>query len=426
MENSNRTHGLWAVTAPAKPDLPVLREDREVDTAVIGGGYTGLSAGMHLAKAGKESLVLEADEIGHGGAGRNVGLVNAGLWLMPEDVIKLVGPEHGEKLIHSLGESPALVYDIIDRYGIECEALRNGTLHCAPTKKGLRALQQREAQWLKLGAPVRLLDREETAAKTGSRAFYGSLLDDRAGTLQPLAYTRGLARAALKEGSELYENSPVTGLKKRKGYWHLTTPEGTVTAKNVIIAVQGYADHAFRHYHKNMVPFNFFQFATEPLADDIRETVLPERRGAWDTNLLLSSFRRDTSGRLVVGSVGMAEGFARGLNKKWVKRTIARIFPRAADANLQYGWHGRIAMTPDHIPEFHVLDKNMAAVTSYNGRGIGPGTLFGKLLADYITSGNPEEIPLPVSRVKPIGFRRLRGLFYESGARLYHFFHRLL
>ena len=420
----NITHGLWEATAPARPQLDSLQGAHKTDVAIIGGGYTGLSAALHLSKMGRESILLEAEDIGYGGAGRNVGLVNAGLWLMPEDVLQLVGSEYGEKLIRILGASPDLVFGLIKEYGIECEALRNGTLHCADSKSGYKALRQREEQWLKRGAPVRLLEREEAAVKTGSTSFFGALLDKRAGTVQPLAYAYGLAKAALKEGAKLYNHSPVTEFDKISDGWRLTTPRGTLTAKSVIIAVQGYAEYAFKEYQKNLVPFNFFQFATPPLPEKILKTILPERQGAWDTNLILSSYRLDAAGRLIVGSVGMVDGFAWDIHENWVKRTIEKTFPQVGETPLDYGWYGRIAMTTNHIPRFHLIEPSVAIVTSYNGRGIGPGTVFGKLLAEYMAGGSQKDIPLPVTKIDPVGFRNLRGLFYEAGARLYHFVQR--
>ncbi len=424
MTQKNITHGLWEATAPARHKLTSLQGDHKTDIAIIGGGYTGLSAALHLSKMGKENVLLEAEDIGFGGAGRNVGLVNAGLWLMPEDVLRIVGSEYGENLIRILGASSDLVFGLIEKYGIECEALRNGTLHCADSRSGYKALQQREAQWLERGAPVRLLEQEEAAVKTGSNSFFGALLDKRAGTVQPLAYAYGLAGAALKEGAKLYNNSPVIAFDKGSDGWKLSTPTGSLTAKSVIIAVQGYAEHAFKEYQKNLVPFNYFQFATSPLPKKVLETVLPERQGAWDTNLILSSYRLDAAGRLIVGSVGMVEGFAWDIHENWVKRTIAKTFPQVGETPLDYGWYGRIAMTTNHIPRFHILDPSVVMVTSYNGRGIGPGTVFGKLLAEYMAGGSQKDIPLPVTKIDPVGFRNLRGLFYEAGARLYHFVQR--
>lgn len=418
--DKNIKQGLWAQTASARPDLISFEGDRETDIAIIGGGYTGLSAALHLAEKGIETILLEAEHIGFGGAGRNVGLVNAGLWLMPDLLLELAGPEYGEKLINILGNSPDLVFELIEKYGIECEALRNGTLHCADSKRGFKALKQREEQWLKRGAPVRLLEKEEAGTKTGSNSFYGALLDKRAGTIQPLSYAYGLANAALKNGAQIYNNSPVLGFDKQKKGWKLKTEKGTLTAKAVIVAMPAYPGYAFESITKSMFWMNFFQFATPPLSKEILKTVLPGRNGAWDTNLILSSYRLDNAGRLIVGSVGTVEGFAYKLHENWVKRTIAKTFPQIRDINLEYGWYGRFAMNTNHIPRFHLLDKNMAMITSYNGRGIGPGTVFGKLLAKYITGGSIEDIPLPVSKVSSIKARIFWKYFYETGARLYH------
>lgn len=421
MNTPDINHGLWAKTAENKPELNPLEGEARAEVAIIGGGYTGLSAALHLARSGTSCVLVEANDIGHGGAGRNVGLVNAGLWLMPEDVISLVGQEHGERLIDVLGASPELVYGLIKEYGISCEGWRHGTLHCADSGSGYKALRERERQWTDRGAPVRLLEKDEAADKLGSRAFKGALLDQRAGTVQPLGYAYGLAGAALKEGASLYTGSPVVGMEKVDGSFVLSTPRGRVVAEKVIVAVQGYPEQAFADQVKNIVPFNFFQFATKPLAPEILKTVLPDRNGAWDTNLILSSFRLDKDGRFIVGSVGSLDGFAMDLNRAWTQRTIARFFPQIGEVDLEYGWYGRIAMTTDHIPRFHVMERHMAMVTCYNGRGIGPGTVFGKLLAAYITGGNRSQIPLPVRPITPVSMRRLRGLFYEAGSRLYHF-----
>lgn len=424
MGTENIDQGLWAETAAAKPELTSLQGELHTEVAVIGGGYTGLSAALHLARAGRECILLEAEDIGHGGAGRNVGLVNAGLWLMPDELLRLAGAEYGEKLLQVLGDSPDLVYGLIEEHHIDCEALRNATLHCADSKSGLKALQQREAQWQRRGAPVKLLDPDETAARTGSRCFYGALMDRRAGTLQPLSYAYGLANAALAHGAQLYGHSPVTGHAKTGDGYTLTTPAGTVKAKAVIVAVHAYPGFAFQSLKKTMIWMHFFQFATPPLAGEADKTVLPEHQGAWDTNLILSSYRRDAAGRLIVGTIGTLNGFAYNLNKAWVRRTIAKTFPQVGNVPLAYGWYGTFAMNGNHIPRLHLLDDNMVTVTSFNGRGIGPGTVFGKLLAGYIMDGRVEKIPLPVTKPKTIRTRLFWELFYETGARLYHFIQR--
>ena len=150
------------------------------------------------------------------------------------------------------------------------------------------------------------------------------------------------------------------------------------------------------------------------------KTVLPGKNGAWDTNLILSSYRLDAMGRLIVGSVGNLEDVAMGINKAWATRSIKKVFPQIGELEFEHAWYGRIAMTTNHIPRFHVMGENLAMVTCYNGRGIGPGTVFGKLLAQYMMGGSSKDILLPVSQITPVTLRLLRGLFYEAGSRLYH------
>ncbi len=165
MEDKIKEQGLWAVTAPPPPPLHELQEDITCDIAIIGGGYTGVSAALHLAEAGIKAVLLESKYLGYGGSGRNVGLVNAGLWVLPEDVVKELGTYYGEQLNAVLGESPDLVFNLIEKYKMSCEAIRNGTLQCAHSKAGFRYLREREKQWGLRGAPVKLLDRHSAAEK---------------------------------------------------------------------------------------------------------------------------------------------------------------------------------------------------------------------------------------------------------------------
>jgi glycine/D-amino acid oxidase-like deaminating enzyme len=170
MLNNARSHGLWELTAPPAPETAELCGSIRVDTAIVGGGYAGLSAALHLAEAGANVALLEAVEIGFGGAGRNVGLVNAGMWVMPDRLADMLGGDYGERLLCVLGDAPKLVFDLIERHRIACEVERAGTLHCAVGLKGLRELEARAAQWRRRGAPLELLNAKDTEAKVGSSA----------------------------------------------------------------------------------------------------------------------------------------------------------------------------------------------------------------------------------------------------------------
>jgi len=233
MKNDARSHGLWELTAPPPPPTRALAGEVKVDVAVIGAGFTGLSAALHLAEGGAKVAVLEAVEIGYGGSGRNVGLVNAGMWVMPDELPAVLGDVYGARLLDILGDAPRVVFDIVERHGIACEAVRRGTLHCAVGAAGLAELKERARQWQARGAAVRLLDADETSQKIGTTAYAGSLLDERAGTIQPLAYVRGLAHAAVAAGVTIHTSSPVIAANDDGAAWRAQTPQGAVQAASI-------------------------------------------------------------------------------------------------------------------------------------------------------------------------------------------------
>ncbi len=240
MQNDPLTHGLWERTAPSAPATAALVGDVKADVAVVGCGYTGLSAALHLAEAGAKVAALEAVEIGFGGAGRNVGLVNAGMWVLPNDMIKALGADYGERALDLLGNAPAAVWETIAKHAIDCDPVHNGTLHCAVGRAGAEEIAERARQWGARGAPVKALPAEETAKRVGSSAYSGALLDMRAGTIQPLAYVRGLARAALAAGAAIYTESAVRAAERAGGAWRVATDRGSVTADWIVVATDAY------------------------------------------------------------------------------------------------------------------------------------------------------------------------------------------
>ena len=421
MLDNARSHGLWELTAPPAPETSGLKGSIRVDTAIVGGGYTGLSAALHLAEAGANVALLEAVEIGFGGAGRNVGLVNAGMWVMPDVLGDVLGGDYGERLLELLGDAPKLVFDLIERHRIECEVARAGTLHCAVGLKGLRELEQRVAQWSRRGAPVELLNAADTAAKIGSSAYAGSLWDRRAGTIQPLAYARGLARSAVNAGAKIFTRSAVTSAERVDGKWKLQAAGGHVIADRVIVATDAYATGPWSEVRTEQIHLPYFNFATQPLSDNVRASILPERQGAWDTNEVLSSFRFDRAGRLVFGSCGALRGTGAAVHRSWARRALKKLFPQIGDVRFEAEWYGLIGMTDDHLPRFHKLAENVFGFSGYNGRGIAPGTTFGRLLALYALGQLDEkDLPLPASTpIKP-NFRSARTALYEVGAQFVH------
>ena len=407
------TISLWDQSAQEQdPATDATLADR-VDVAIVGGGFTGLSTALFCAEAGLQAQVLEAQHVGFGGSGRNAGLVNAGIWLPPAKVREKLGQDYGPRFLDQFGNGPSMVFDLIERHQIRCEAVRSGTIHAAHAPSGFRDLEARWKEWDAMGQPVELLDREQAAEKIGTDAFHGGLLDHRAGTINPMAYCRGLARAATGAGARIATGVQVTALGKEADGWRVETDKGALRAKAVVLGTNAYTDSLWPGLSKSFTMIHYFQLATEPLGDRV-PTILPEKQGLWDTGQIMFSLRRDAADRLIVGSMGKVIGDAEaGISHRWARRQLGRLFPDLGPVTFEDAWHGRIAMTPDHLPRIHVLDEQLYTAIGYNGRGITTGTIFGKGISGLLTGEDPATLPLAVTGMAPVASAPLMTRVYD-------------
>lgn len=413
MTQATKSISLWDYSSPESPVDNPLSQNIDVDVAIVGGGFTGTSCALHLRDKEVSCAVLEAQSVGYGGSGRNVGLVNAGLWLPPQDIRARLGEHYGSKLVDVLAQAPAYVLSLIDKYQIQCEATRTGTIHAAHAASGYQDLARRAQEWHRLNAPVELLDKAATASLIGSDRFHGGLLDRRAGTINPMGYVRGLARAAAAKGAQIYTGTRVTKLEKSGKRWTLQTSNGTVTADAVVLGTNAYTDDLWPGLKRSFTMIHYFQLATEPLGERGAH-ILPERQGVWNTAPIMFSIRRDAFGRLIMGSMGKIHGGETGLSKRWAVRQIRKYFPELPDVSIEKAWFGQIAMTPDHLPRIHRLAEGLYTPIGYNGRGITPGTMFGKGMAEVLTGASENDLPLPITDVSPVGNAPVMSRFYGS------------
>lgn len=411
---------LWRASSTEAIATAPLSASAEADLIVIGAGFTGCSAALEAARRGAKVLLLEAATVAHGGSGRNVGLVNAGLWLPPDEVLSQMGEEAGTRLVSALGQGPQKVFDLIAAHGIDCEARRAGTLHLAHSPAGLRDLQERFRQGNRHGAPLELLDAAETRRRTGSAAFHGALLDPRAGTVQPLAYCTGLARAAMAAGVQLHENTPVTAIQDAGDLWRVRANGQTLTAPRLLLATNAYHLPIQGAEAPPHTVVNYSQFATAPLSETQRARVLPGGEGCWDTALVMSSIRTDAAGRLIVGGMGNEAGPGGPVHAAWARRKLRALYPDLGDLPFEHHWHGRIAMTSDHVPKVLAFGRGAHAIFGYSGRGISPGTVFGTAAAEALLEDRPEAYPAPVQHSYAERFTALQGAWFELGATLTH------
>jgi glycine/D-amino acid oxidase-like deaminating enzyme len=205
--------------------------------------------------------------------------------------------------------------------------------------------------------------------------------------------------------------------------WQATAPSGSVLADWIVLATDAYATGPWDAIAREQVSLPYFNVATRPLPPDLLQTILPERHGAWDTQTVLTSFRLDRDGRLVFGSVGALRGTATSVHLAFARRALRTLFPQLRDPEFEHAWYGTIGMTSDNVPRFHKFAPNVIGFSGYNGRGIAPGTAFGRILARHVAGlVREDELPLPVTEIQQTQFRNLRNIAYERGAQLAHLF----
>ena len=404
---------IWNTTAVETEPSQNSAVEGQVDVAIVGGGFTGLSTALHCVEKGLSCHVLEASQIGFGGSGRNVGLVNAAAWLPPQDVRKILGEDDGDRFISHFSRAPDYVFSLIEKYQIQCNATQTGTFHAADGPVGLADLVSRKAEWDRLGEPVDLLSRDEAESYIGSSAFYGALLDRRAGTINPMGYCRGLARVAIAAGALISIGARAKKLQQETGLWRVTTNKGTLMARHVVLGTNAYTDDLWPGLKYSFTKINYFQLATRPLGDRIKH-ILPQQQGLWDTGKIMFSLRRDDSERLIIGSMGNVMGNqSGGVSHRWAQKKLAHLFPKLGWVDFDEAWQGQIAMTPDHLPHIHKLADNLYSPIGYNGRGITTGTVFGQALADLLTGDSEKKLPVPLLTMRRVGSAPVMSCFYK-------------
>lgn len=411
---------LWRATAVPPPSTPPLQDDASTDVAIIGAGYTGLSTALHLAEEGINAIVLDAEQPGWGASGRNGGQVIPGLKYDPDELVNRLGAKWGEALIRLSGGAADTVFSLIDKYRIDCDAVRKGWIQTAHSPNMLRIMEKRAAQWERRGAPVELLDRSAVRRRIGAGEFAGGWVDYRAGSVQPLSYARGLAHAGQGLGVKIHGQSRATQLAKTSGGWRIVTEQGpALTAKRVVIATNGYTDGLWPGLRQTILPAASFLVATVPLPDEVGAAILPGREVSSDSRRLLVYFRRDAQGRLVLGGRGPFSDPRSTLEWAHIERALELMFPQIKGIDFEYRWAGRLAVTADFLPHLHEPEPGLNIAIGYNGRGIAMATTMGKLIAQHIAADGAAPLDYPVTAIKPIPFHGLQRFYMAAGVAWY-------
>lgn len=406
---------LWHATAPAAPQTPPLAADARADVCIVGAGYAGLSTALHLAEAGVSVIVLEAREPGWGASGRNGGQVIPGIKYDPSEIVSKYGPEAGEALVSFVGSTANLVFGLIEKHGMDVPHRRAGWIQGAHTPAMVETVKRRAEQWSMRGVAARYLDADAAARLLGTDRYLGGWLDPRGGGVQPLAYARGLARAAQKAGVAICGQSPVTGLRRDGGNWIVRTAQGaTVTAPRVVIATNGYTGDLIPKLRQTVIRPNSFIVATEPLSDNLAGTILPEGQVTSDTRQLLLYFRKDHTNRLLMGGRGPFREPQGAADWAHLERVVGKMYPQAKDLRIEYRWCGRVALTRDFLPHLHEPEPGLLVDIGCMGRGVGLQTAMGRAMAQYLSTGDRASLPFPVTSITPLPLHALNELYVSA------------
>ena len=373
----------YAATATPLDPFERLKGQARADVCVIGAGYTGLSAALHLAETGRDVVLLDAHRVGFGASGRNGGQLGSGQRMDQHGLEKLVGLDDARKLWDLAEDAKDLVKSLVARHKIDCY-LKPGIAH-ACFSAGEVAEEHAYAEHLQRRYgydQIETLDHDQLQAICPSPAYKGGTLDMGAGHLHPLAYALGLARAAAAAGVRIYENSEVHDIKPGAKAV-VRTGHGQVEADHVILACNGYLGGLDRKVAARVMPINNFIAATEPLGDDA-DKVLARDVAVADTKFVINYFRLSHDKRLLFGG-GESYGYKFPADiAATVRKPMVKIYPHLRDVKIDYAWGGTLGITMKRMPYLARLGPNILTASGYSGHGVGTATHAGHLMAQAI------------------------------------------
>jgi glycine/D-amino acid oxidase-like deaminating enzyme len=366
-----------------------------VDVAVIGSGYTGLSAARALAQRGTRVAVLEAETIGWGASSRNGGMVLTGLKVSMQTIIKRYGLELAKKLFQCSLDSIDTVEQIVNEEKMDCGFARTGHLLAANKPKHFEALKgEVEFMAKEFNHNVRLVPPSEMQSEIGSQVYHGALVDELSAGVNPAQFVAGLARAAEKAGATLHARARVNRLERRGTRFLVETGRGTVEAESVLVATSGYTGPATKSLQKKVIPIGSFIIATEKLSDELAHELSPKNRMIFDYKHYLNYFRL-WDGRMIFG--GRAAFFPETestvrKSAEILRREMVTVYPQLRDAKVEYVWGGTLDFAFDmmtHIGE----EAGMFYALGYAGHGVAMGTYLGKTVAEAMLAGTIKQHP---------------------------------
>lgn len=382
----------YAATSAPRPEFPTLEGAVSADVCIVGGGYTGLSAALHLAERGYDVALIDAHRVGWGASGRNGGQVGSGQRVGQVELEQMLGRDGALKLWALGEEAKAKVKSLIAAHEIACD-LRPGVIHAAHRAR-FKSEFRAEVEHLSrvYGYETSYLDGPALRELIDSPAYHAAVVDPGAAHLHPLDYALGLARAATAAGARIFERSEALEIEPGARPM-VRTAAGAVSVGHVLLACNGYLGGLAPEIAARVMPINNFIIATEPLSEDRARSLIGNDMAVADSKFVVNYYRLSADRRLLFGGKeSYGYRFPPDI-KSFVRKAMLEIYPQLADARIDYGWGGTLAITMNRMPHLARLGPNVLSASGYSGHGVAMATLAGQLAAEAI-AGQAERFDL--------------------------------
>ncbi|EJF85829.1 NAD(P)/FAD-dependent oxidoreductase [Candidatus Bartonella washoeensis] len=370
-------------TLEERPSYPFLDEQKQCDVVIVGGGFTGLSAAYHLAKAGVGIVLLEASRFGDGASGRNGGQLGTGHRQWIETLEKQYGFERS-KVLFDLAEeakSDVLSWDALSDCSIDFKAGQLSVIH---KKRKINAYQRHVETMQRYGYKgLTFMDKAATAERLGSSFYYGGIYDANTGHVNPLKLIVLLAKKAKNVGAKLYEKTQVTAIERNGSHYRVRTKRGDIKAAHVLLATNGYKLGLQCFIEKNIISIRSYIGATEPLSKQC--SILEGGESVDDSRFMVRYFRKSIDNRLLFGGVESYDNQHPINLDERIRRQIAEIYPQLESINLTHCWGATVAITVERMPYVRQLMPGITYCGGYSGHGVMLAPFMGKLYAEWLT-----------------------------------------
>lgn len=424
-----REQNFWLTTTEMPNTDPLRALPQRVDVAVVGAGFTGLSAARGLANRGASVAVLEAETIGWGASSRNGGMVLTGLKLGANKLISMYGREMARRMYAASLASIDCVEQIVREEGIDCDFSRCGHLEVACKQKHFDDYaRQVEVIAREFNHQLQVVAKSELAGEIGSQIYFGGMVDEVSAGLNPAQYVAGLARGAERAGAGIFEKAPVQkiecGAQQGMLGWQVTTSRGSLWAKDVLVATSGYTGAATPYLRRKIIPIGSYIIATEVLSEQLARELSPRNRMIYDSKNYLYYYRLTPDWRMLFG--GRAAFFPENeqtirQSADILRRGMVEVYPQLRDVKVEYVWGGTLDFAFDIMPHAGQADGLYFAL-GYAGHGVAMATYQGQKMAEWITGGNHDNpfasIPFPGA---PLGLYNGKAWFLPLAGAWYKF-----